>query len=400
MDITHTTLLQPLVESALENWLNKPKECGAFFLYGKAATGKTTCAYRVLKRLGYRVVEFNASHTRTGTAFRKTILPLLHDGGVSEWLMNGNPDKLAVLLDEIDGLSTGERGGLQELLAFLRAWKPDQKTRPLILISNSVEGRSMEQLIKQCVSMKIKHPDHISICNWLGKEVPQSWTNIGDLREILRLDQGISVLNGESFDSVECSSHPESLDSVSTLESETSNPSIQEAWHRLYDKWEPYEYIWLANNETNLAGLILHENLPQRLEGSCSTQTQTQTDVDADVEFDLYDKIFNCLCISDKADFFAFFHQCWPLLKISQELKLLVPQQIISKEALQVPDPPEMNSLIFTRVLSKQSSLFNGWKEICKSYDNDDISIRLIPVIGGSISARKKKIAVMALPIF
>ena len=146
MDISTTYQLQPEVENALEQWEHKRTTSG-FFLHGPPGVGKTTLVYRVMKKLGYRVVELNASHTRTGTAFRKSILPLLRHGGVSEWLTQGAPDKICVLLDEIDGISSGERGGLQELLAFARAWKPYMNTRPLVLISNTVEGRPMEQLL-------------------------------------------------------------------------------------------------------------------------------------------------------------------------------------------------------------------------------------------------------------
>ena len=339
MDISDTYLLQPDVENALEKWVNNRTTAG-FFLHGPPGVGKTTLVYRVMKKLGYRVVELNASHTRTGTAFRKSILPLLRHGGVSEWLTQGSPDKIAVLLDEIDGFSSGERGGLQELLAFARAWKSGQNTRPLILISNTVEGRPMEQLRRQCVSMKVKPPTKDLLSSWLKKEVCDDWASIGDLREIMRLNMGLHSGSITYFEE----------------ESEVSDILIH-AWSRLYNEWDPYEQIYLANHETNLAGLVLHENLPNRVRRKKGDSSE------------LYEKIFAKLMISDKADFVAFFYQCWPVLRISQRLKLVVPQQIINNELPKEENPPELGKLKFTNVLAKQSALFNAWKEMCRAHD-------------------------------
>lgn len=343
MDISTTYELQPDVEHALASWVQKRTTAG-FFLHGHPGVGKTTLVYRVMKQLGYRVVELNASHTRTGTAFRKSILPLLRHGGVSEWLTQGSPDKICVLLDEIDGFSSGERGGLQELLAFARAWKPTMNTRPLILISNTVEGRPMEQLRRQCVSMKVRPPTHDLVNAWLKKDVPSSWAQIGDLREIIRLDAGLMSSTVNYFQE----------------ESEVSDILIH-AWSRLYETWDPYEQIYLANHETNLAGLVLHENLPNRIRSQLGNGLAAT---------ELYERIFNKLMISDKADFVAFFYQCWPVLRISQKMKLVVPQQIINNELQDaVIDPPEPAKIKFTNVLAKQSALFNAWKEMCRAYD-------------------------------
>lgn len=375
MDISGTYLLQPEVEKALESWVHNRTTSG-FFLHGPPGVGKTTLVYRVFKSLGYRVVELNASHTRTGTAFRKSILPLLRHGGVSEWLTQGSPEKIAVLLDEIDGFSSGERGGLQELLAFARAWKPNQNTRPLILISNTVEGRPMEQLRRQCVSMKVRPPSKELLSKWLTKEVPDEWAAIGDLREVVRLNTGLQT-------------------SSSVLFQEDSDVSdiLLHAWSRLYNDWDPYEHIWLANHETNLAGLVLHENLPNRVRTKKGDSSE------------LYEKIFNKLMISDKADFVAFFYQCWPVLRISQRLKLVVPQQIINLELSKVEEPIEPKDLIFTKVLAKQSALFNAWKEMCKAYDqgfekgNEQVPIRLSCVLAADPAKQGTRFTQLAFPV-
>jgi DNA polymerase III delta prime subunit len=131
--------LHPSVEDLLRRWLKTP-DTAAFLLVGPPGVGKTTLAREILKENGYRIVELNASHTRSGQAFKKQIIPLLTQKSVLEAMSpTSNKHKLAVLLDEIDGLSLGEKGGLSELLDYMRGWKAGQTTHPLLLICNEIK---------------------------------------------------------------------------------------------------------------------------------------------------------------------------------------------------------------------------------------------------------------------
>jgi hypothetical protein len=224
--------------------------------------------------------------------------------------------------------------------------------------------------------MKVRPPSKELLSKWLTKEVPDEWAAIGDLREVVRLNTGLQT-------------------SSSVLFQEDSDVSdiLLHAWSRLYNDWDPYEHIWLANHETNLAGLVLHENLPNRVRTKKGDTSE------------LYEKIFNKLMISDKADFVAFFYQCWPVLRISQRLKLVVPQQIINLELPKVEDPIEPKELIFTKVLAKQSALFNAWKEMCKAYDqgfekgNEQVPIRLSCVLAADPAKQGTRFTQLAFPV-
>jgi hypothetical protein len=77
------------------------------------------------------------------------------------------------------------------------------------------------------------------------------------------------------------------------------------------------------------------------------------------------------------ADYWAFFHQCWILLGISNDFKLKYPNKYLAN----IPfdgEPPEMSSLEYTWVLTKQSALFNTWKEMLRLTEESGVGLRLI----------------------
>jgi ATPase family associated with various cellular activities (AAA) len=353
---------QPEAETQLYEWMFK-RTTPAFLLVGPPGIGKTTVVHRVMKKIGYTLCEFNASHTRSGIAFRKTILPLLKHGGVQEWLRDGKPDRMAVLLDEMDGLSGGEKGGLQELLGFLREWKQGDSSHPLVLICNTLHGRPMEQIRRICTTLVLQPPNPDVILETLHKpgSLPRSVAECGDLRVIFRHLSGFPAL-----DQV-----------VHVEDSNCTSASLEWAWQCLFGEYDPYMNIALENNEANLAGLVLHENSPVRLKESPKNLEE-------------YKRIFKILYDSDWADFWAFFYQCWQILPLTQQLKLKVTNQIFANHAHPGTVPPAKD-LVFTRVLSRQSALFNAWCEMCRIHDTAHVPIRCVAMVAGTFPDQKTR---------
>jgi hypothetical protein len=80
---------------------------------------------------------------------------------------------------------------------------------------------------------------------------------------------------------------------------------------------------------------------------------------------------------SDRADFWAFFHQCWNLLPLSYHLKLKYPNLFL--QHFEKPSKiPECSELQYTLVLTKQSALFNAWKEMNRVSNEYNIPFRCV----------------------
>jgi hypothetical protein len=350
-----TTCLHPETEEAMLKWIHT-RSHPAFLLIGPPGVGKTTMVYRVCKQAKCWVQEFNASHTRTGSSFRQTILPLLVETGVSKWIHPSTPNGRVVLLDEMDGLSQGEKGGLQELLDYLKSKRAFADDCPMVLICNVLEGRIMQQLLKYCYVHYVTMPKKEKLVEFFKKDISDSLYQLGDIRKVsqslIYQDKTSSPSKGKE----------EALD-------QTIHVAIRASWFTLFEKWGENDELDLETKDANLAGLLFHQNLPLFLEDSDKKQNP--------VPFEAYEEILDYLRWSDRADFWAFFHQCWNLLPLSYRLKLKYPNLYLQPydRPLVIPSPSELQ---YTMVLTKQSALFNAWKEMNRVASEYHIPFRCV----------------------
>ncbi|CRG88953.1 Replication factor C subunit 1 [Talaromyces islandicus] len=109
----------------------------AVMIHGPPGIGKTTAAHLVANLEGYDVVETNASDTRSKKLVEGGLLGVLDTTSLQGYFsghgknVESKKRNLVLIMDEVDGMSAGDRGGVGALAAAAK------KTNiPLILICN------------------------------------------------------------------------------------------------------------------------------------------------------------------------------------------------------------------------------------------------------------------------
>ncbi|KAK7872824.1 hypothetical protein R5R35_006700 [Gryllus longicercus] len=136
---------------------------GAFFkaalLSGPPGIGKTTMAHLVSKELGFDVVEFNASDTRSKKLLHMEISELLSSKSLFGFCHLGDTVhqtsiKHVLLMDEVDGMAGNEdRGGVQELIQLIK------NTRvPIICMCNDRNHPKIRSLANYCFDLRVMKP--------------------------------------------------------------------------------------------------------------------------------------------------------------------------------------------------------------------------------------------------
>lgn len=339
----YSPLLHQAHYAALMEWIQHPAPrtpCVAF-LYGPPGVGKTTLAHRVVTDAGLRAVECNASQFRHKAAMSDLIEPLMNSANVSDFFRPEGHRAMGVILDEIDGMSAGDRGGLTELVRILKNYNGPNA---IICISNEWLEKRYQPLIRISLCRQITPPDLGACAAWMGREVAQVeplWSrHRGDLRKLIQWQAGA----GGDTDTSNDITRPMTVQDL-VVNLLKGNLDVQDDLH-------------LDNNDLNLAGLHLHESLPDWIRehyGSGPTS------------WSLYRQCLTAIATSDRQDYYTFFHQHWSLFPLSFQSKLQTVNRLL------FAGNPKVSGrgwkFQYTAVLARQSWLFNQFKYLCELRD-------------------------------
>ena len=132
------------------NKLTKKRQ-KAIVLYGPPGTGKTTLAHVIAKETNSEIFELNASDLRNKNKLNEILRPAIEQQSLTK------KNKI-ILVDEADGISSIDRGGLSELIALI-----DMTTYPMIITANDIWNRKLSPLRKKSELVQLKEIDYRTI---------------------------------------------------------------------------------------------------------------------------------------------------------------------------------------------------------------------------------------------
>ena len=130
------------------------------FLYGPSGVGKTTLAHVMLRNANYHVYELNAGEVRSKKRIKDVFERILNNSSVSMMKKKDQRQKVAIVMDEIDGMSCGDRGGLHELFNIL-AQNTGTLQHPVICIGNRPYDKKTHANLFQ--EFHIRYPSEVEV---------------------------------------------------------------------------------------------------------------------------------------------------------------------------------------------------------------------------------------------
>ena len=356
-----------------ENNKNNLQIKRGIYIYGAPGTGKTTFINNILTDLNYDIIYYSASDIRN-----KSIIDTITQYNMSTInvlsILQKKKKKLIIVMDEIDGMNSGDKGGINSLIKIIRPKKTKKQKLeeisfvPIICIGNYHVDKKIKELIKVCYTIEFMTPlnnEIINIIKLIMKPVSEDThlLNIivnyiqNDLRKLIsiydlyKINPGI--LNSDII--------------LNIFKPKTFNEDTKTITNNLIcNKYTINDHNIIMNEtDRTIVGLLWHENIIELLNKLPKKQS-----------IPLYIKLLNNICYADYIDRITFQKQIWQLNELSSLIKILYNNNIYHDNISNIPKIKQyiLPTIRFTKVLTKYSTEYNNSifiQELCQNLNLD-----------------------------
>ena len=140
----------------------------ALVLHGPPGVGKTTLAHVIAIENDSELFELNASDLRNREKLKGILKPAIEQKSLTK-------DKKIILVDEVDGISEADWGGLTELLNLM-----DGTTYPIIMTANDIWNRKFSNLRRKSELIQLRDVDYRTIKVVLTGILKKKDMSVGD----------------------------------------------------------------------------------------------------------------------------------------------------------------------------------------------------------------------------
>ena len=271
---------------------------------------------KLLEKLNYDVIKYDAGDIRNKNIIDTITKDNMSDKNIVS-LFYKKVKPIAILMDEIDGMNNGDKGGINSLIKLIRPKKTKkQKTEeitynPIICIGNYHIDKKIKELMKVCEPIELKRPTDKQMSIIIENSMPELENNLrlnmnsflqGDLRKLSSIYEIYrnqhSILKNEIIQKI--------------FKPKSQNENTKEITKNLLENAYSIKDHNIIMNETDrtIVGLLWHENIIDLIEN---------TDKSLSVPF--YLNVFENMCFSDYIDRIIFLKQIWQLNEMSSLIK-------------------------------------------------------------------------------
>tara|TARA_B100000524_G_scaffold249674_1_gene134316 strand:- start:55 stop:1368 length:1314 start_codon:yes stop_codon:yes gene_type:complete len=338
------------------------------YVYGNPGSGKTYFVNMLMKDINYDSIVYDASDIRNKSIIEGITKYNMSDRNIIN-LFHGKKQPIAIIMDEIDGMNNGDKGGINSLIKLIRPKKTkkqkleDVTYNPIVCIGNYHIDKKIKELMKVCYVIELKTPTDNQIKEIINTLMPNISKDIinsvidyiqGDLRKIESLYK--IYVNNNNLLSKE-------LVNVVFQKKNYNEDTKVIVKNLLNNKYKIDEHITLMNEtDRTIIALLWHENIIDLL-GKFKLKDSVS----------LYSKILGNICFSDYIDRVTFQKQIWQFNEMSSLIKTFYTNYLYHENCKKTYkyNPVEVR---FTKVLTKYSTEFNNYtfiQNICQQLNMD-----------------------------
>jgi hypothetical protein len=348
------------------------------YIYGAPGSGKTEFVITLLKELNYDIIKYDAGDIRN-----KNIIDTITKNNMSDKsvvsLLQKKSKPIAIIMDEIDGMNNGDKGGINSLIKIIRPKKTkkqkleDLSYSPIICISSYHVDKKIKELMKVCNVFELKSPLPEQMHKIVTLSMPSLDTRVisnmidylqGDLRKLTSIatiyKKHQNILNIEILQNI--------------FKPKSYNEDTKEITQKLFNNsYSITEHINIMNDtDRTIVGLLWHENIIDILSHEPKA-----------ISIPLYKKILDKICFADYIDRITFQKQIWQFNEMSSLIKTFHCNKLYHDKNNRTADNNINNKITkkanlpeirFTKVLTKYSTEYNNSlfiQELCQKLSLD-----------------------------
>jgi hypothetical protein len=265
--------------------------------------------------------------------------------------------RIAIIMDEIDGMNNGDKGGINSLIKIIRPKKTkkqrleDITLNPIICIGNYHMDKKIKELMKVCDVIELKSPTKVQMNNIINQVIPSIDEAIkpnivnfiqGDLRKLTTIYELYKnkqdILNNNIIQNI-------------FLMKSYNDDTRQITKKLINNKYMLEDHLTIMNEtDRTIVGLLYHENVVDVI-----------GKLPKDQSIPFYLKLLDNMCFADYIDRITFQKQIWQFNEMSSLIKTFNNNRLyhetnahLSKQKF---NPTEVR---FTKVLTKYSTEYNN----------------------------------------
>ena len=341
------------------------------YIYGSPGSGKSHFINKILKDLNYDVIKFDAGDVRNKSIIETITKHNMSDKNIIS-MFKKKVKNIAIVMDEIDGMNSGDKGGINSLIKLIRPKKTKKQKKeqitmtPILCIGNYHIDKKIREMMKICTSVELKKPTNEQVKNMIKLLMPNIDTPLID--NIVEFIQGDLRKFKSTYDIY--NTHQSILKNQliqNLFQKKNYNEDTKEITKKLLNNTYKINEHSLLMNETDRTSvaLLFHENIIDLF-----------TDNNKSEIINFYIEVLDNICFSDYIDRITFQKQIWVFNEMSSLIKTFYNNYLLHKELNKKNKKAKYNptDVRFTKVLTKYSTEYNNslfFQNLCKQLNMD-----------------------------